>query len=154
MPLLSITRCVGSLMFPSRSEVLANASNPKTFNDGHDLCQIPALVPYVNSLAIGPILVLDSDRGGAANQDSDIGDRDTSLVNENEVCGPGIKWLEDYRPVAVRMNIDDIRIADQDGLEGSLKREGRPGTEPQGDRLIRGPCWGNRDQQVGQRNGE
>jgi hypothetical protein len=111
-------------------------------------------LPYVDSLAIGSILVLDRDRACAANQDSDVGDRDTFGVNENEIGCPGIQGLEDDRPVVARMNIDDIRITNQDGFEGSLEREGRPGTEPEGDRLVRGPRCRNRDQQEGQRHGE
>jgi hypothetical protein len=52
------------------------------------------------------------------------------------------------------MNIDDIRIADQDGFKGSLERKGRPDTEPERDRLIRGPRHGSSDQLQGRRNGE
>ena len=37
--------------------------------------------------------------------------------------------LENDQPVAMRMNIHDVRIADQDSLEWSLKRERRPGAE-------------------------
>jgi hypothetical protein len=68
-------------------------------------------------------LVPDWDRASLANQDPDIGDRDASLVNENEVGGTEIQRFENDRAVAARMNIDDIRISDQDGFEGSLKRE-------------------------------
>src|SRR5882757_9125446 len=114
----------------------------------------PRRSPHVDSVAIRSILVLDRDRAGAANQDSDVGDRDTFGVDENEVCGPGIQWLEYDRPVVAGMNGDDIRIADQDGFGGSLVPEGRPGTEPEGDRLIRGPRCGSSDQQQGQNSGE
>ena len=61
-------------------------------------------------LAPGSVLVLNSGRGRAANQDPDVGDRDASLINENEVCGSEIQRLENSRAFTLRLNIDDIRI--------------------------------------------
>jgi len=70
-PLLSIMRCDGSLMFPSRSEMLANARIRRRSTTAMIFANTCACA-LRHSLAIGPILVLDSDRGGAANQDSTL----------------------------------------------------------------------------------
>jgi hypothetical protein len=45
------------------------------------------------------------------------------------------------------MNIHNLRIADQDSLERSLKCELRRGAESQGDLLIRCPCCGSDSQE-------
>jgi DNA-binding CsgD family transcriptional regulator len=64
----------------------------------------------VGSLAGGTVSVTSADRAGA-NQNPDIGDRNTSRVHENDVGGSEIQWLENDR--AVLVHIDDRGIADQ-----------------------------------------
>src|ERR1700676_424870 len=87
-------------------------------------------------LAVGFVLVADSDRAGITNQDPDVGDSDAFVVNEDKVCRAKAQRLENDRAVAVGTNNHGIRISDHDGLERPLKPEPRAGTEPQGDRLI------------------
>ncbi len=78
-------------------------------------------VPHTGLLATRPVSILSPDRACVANQDPDVGNRDTSRVNENEIRGAEIQSLDNDRAVALGMNINDIRILDQHGFEGPLK---------------------------------
>ena len=51
------------------------------------------------------------------------------LVDENEVCDPRTQWLKQDGVFTLRLNLDDVGISDQHGLEGSLKHNSGPGAE-------------------------
>jgi hypothetical protein len=72
-----------------------------------------------------------------ANLDCQIGNHDALVVNENEVCGSETQRLEQDRTVVLRLNVDDIRISDQDGFEGSPKHDGGPDAEFKADARVR-----------------
>jgi hypothetical protein len=50
MPLVSMIRCVGSLMFSSRSEVFANAVDSKTFDAGRSTSGNSAALSKLSSV--------------------------------------------------------------------------------------------------------
>ena len=103
---------------------------------------------------IGSVLVGNSGRAHLANEDPDIGDRDASLVNKNDVCRSGLERFENDRAIATCNNIDDVWIPNQHGFERPLKQERRAGAERESNRLVRSPACGNRGQEHAQRKGE
>jgi hypothetical protein len=71
----------------------------------------PLLERQVELLAVGTVFVANRGRA-CANQNSDIGDRDTLCVHENEIGGSEVQRLENDGAVGLLVNIDDKGIAD------------------------------------------
>src|SRR5438270_483583 len=60
---------------------------------------------------------------GLANQERDVGDDDILVIQEDEVGRSRSQRLEHDRAIVAGMNVNDIWIADQYGLEGPIQHQ-------------------------------
>src|SRR5260221_7230007 len=120
--------------------------------------EMPGLGPRRTNYRLDPRLALpdfsDQIDRWLLNEDLDVGDDDLPVVDENEVRGSGSHWIENDRTVVAFVNIDDIRIADQDRFKGPVQHQCRFDAQPEGDNLIRRPAGRDRGQQQRRPEGE
>ncbi|MDN3277634.1 hypothetical protein QWJ07_25440 [Frankia sp. RB7] len=91
-----------------------------------------------------------SDFAWTYDDDSYVDDRNVPVVYENEICCSEFQGFQCDPAIVERMNIDDVRVADQHCLERSFKRKRRRNVEPERDRLIRGASDRNHGQEQDQ----
>src|ERR1700753_530432 len=100
------------------------------------------------------VLEIAPGRHRVADFDPDVGDRDASSIDKDDVRNPGRDSLHDHGAIVAAVDVDDIWMIDQEVLEWNLERQGKGSATLHREGLILGPARLTRAQHEKRATGE